>query len=128
MVKLPDSTTMKASDKPPSLSHIANKSTREWVYSVAERSAGLCLDGNHAEFQVDRQRCARRFRIPDREQHAVPGDSVDGFGPSPSWDPAAGASLYGESFCASCHAVQNASWKYGGRQRGTGVDEESAAR
>ena len=26
----------------------------------------------------------------------------------PSADPAAGASLYGESFCASCHAVQNA--------------------
>ena len=26
----------------------------------------------------------------------------------PSSDPAAGASLYGESFCASCHAVQNA--------------------
>ena len=25
-----------------------------------------------------------------------------------SSDPAAGASLYGESFCASCHAVQNA--------------------
>src|SRR6266568_7758887 len=26
----------------------------------------------------------------------------------PSTDAAAGASLYGESFCASCHAVQNA--------------------
>ena len=28
--------------------------------------------------------------------------------PEPAADPSAGASLYGESFCASCHAVQNA--------------------
>ena len=36
-----------------------------------------------------------------------PGDTAT-LSAKASPDPAAGASLYGESFCASCHAVQNA--------------------
>jgi mono/diheme cytochrome c family protein len=37
----------------------------------------------------------------------VPGDSAT-VSAKAAADPSAGASLYGESFCASCHAVQNA--------------------
>ena len=40
-VKLPDGSTMKATDDPPSLSHIADKTTREWIFRVAERSASV---------------------------------------------------------------------------------------
>ncbi len=32
-VKLPDGTNMKATDDPPSLSHIADKTTREWIFA-----------------------------------------------------------------------------------------------
>ena len=39
--------------------------------------------------------------------HRCQEDSVT-LSAKPASDPAAGASLYGESFCASCHAVQNA--------------------
>jgi mono/diheme cytochrome c family protein len=35
-------------------------------------------------------------------------DDTAALSAKPSSDPTAGASLYGESFCASCHAVQNA--------------------
>src|SRR5208283_2734958 len=38
---------------------------------------------------------------------SLPGDTVT-LSAKPSSDAAAGASLYGESFCSSCHAVQNA--------------------
>jgi len=38
----------------------------------------------------------------------IPGDTVPAVKDRKVSDPAAGASLYGESFCASCHAVQNA--------------------
>ena len=38
---------------------------------------------------------------------SLPGSKVT-LSAKPGSDPAAGASLYGESFCASCHAVQNA--------------------
>src|SRR5947199_145629 len=40
----------------------------------------------------------------------VPGDTATNSSPAQKSapDPTAGASLYGESFCASCHAVQNA--------------------
>ena len=37
----------------------------------------------------------------------IPGDNAM-VSAKASADAAAGASLYGESFCASCHAVQNA--------------------
>ena len=107
-VKLPDGSTMKATDDPPSLSHIADKTTREWIYRLAERSAGLRRYGDHAEFQAERRRCARHLRIPDRQQHAARGRHASRSRRRHPSDPAAGASLYGESFCASCHAVQNA--------------------
>jgi cytochrome c2 len=38
----------------------------------------------------------------------IPGDTEPASKDSKAPDPTAGASLYGESFCASCHAVQNA--------------------
>ncbi len=51
------------------------------------------------------------FGFPDREQHAAGrryGAGARRRLQRPRPNPTAGASLYGESFCASCHAVQNA--------------------
>ncbi len=68
-VKLADGSTMKPTDDPPSLAHIADKTTREWIYRLAERSAGLRRYFDHAELQAERCGRARHLRVPDRRQH-----------------------------------------------------------
>ena len=75
---------------------------------VAEGSSGLRRLRQHAEFQAERSGCARHIGLPDRQQHGAGGRRCDGAGFESQPDPTAAASLYGESFCASCHAVQNA--------------------
>jgi cbb3-type cytochrome oxidase cytochrome c subunit len=107
MVKLPNGTTMKATDDPPSLSHIADKSTREWIYAWLKDPQAYASTATMPNFKLtdDDARDISAFLIANST--TLPGDSVT-LSAKPSSDPATGASLYGESFCASCHAVQNA--------------------
>jgi cytochrome c1 len=107
MVKLQDGTTMKASDDPPSLSHIADKSTREWIYAWLKDPLAYASTATMPNFKLtnDDARDISAFLIVNSTP--LPGDTVI-LSAKPSSDPAAGASLYGESFCASCHAAQNA--------------------
>lgn len=107
MVKLPDGTTMKATDDPPSLSHIADKSTREWIYAWLKDPQAYASTATMPNFKLadDDARDISAFLIANSTP--LPGDRVT-VSAKPSSDAAAGASLYGESFCASCHAVQNA--------------------
>ncbi|MFZ0732124.1 MAG: c-type cytochrome [Candidatus Sulfotelmatobacter sp.] len=106
-VKLPDGTTMKATDDPPSLSHIADKTSREWIYAWLKDPQGYATTATMPNFKLsdDDARDMSAFLIANSTP--VPGDNV-ARSTKPSSDPIAGASLYGESFCASCHAVQNA--------------------
>jgi mono/diheme cytochrome c family protein len=107
MVKLPDGRTMKPTDDPPSLSHIADKTTREWVYAWLkdpQAYAGTATMPNFKLSDAD-ARDVSAFLIANST--LLPGDTIT-LSAKASADPAAGASLYGESFCASCHAVQNA--------------------
>ena len=101
---------MKATDDPPSLSHIADKTTREWIYAWLKdpqayavsatmpnfklsdpdaRDMSAFLIANSTPLPGDTAIC--RLRLRKRRRIRLPA-----------------ASLYGESFCASCHAVQNA--------------------
>ncbi len=107
MVKLPDGSTMKATDDPPSLSHIADKTTREWIYAWLKDPQAYATTSTMPNFKLsdDDTRDISAFLIANSTP--VPGDTVT-LSAKASSDPAAGASLYGESFCASCHAVQNA--------------------
>ncbi len=107
LVKLPEGTTMKASDGPPSLSHIADKTTREWIYAWLKDPLAYASTATMPNFKLtdDDARDISAFLIANST--TLPGSSVT-LSAKPSSDPAAGASLYGESFCASCHAVQNA--------------------
>ena len=60
---------------------------------------------------IQAQRCGRKrhLSLPGEQQHAACGRYRRGWRKARGRaDPAAGPSLYGESFCASCHAVQNA--------------------
>jgi mono/diheme cytochrome c family protein len=107
MVKLPDGSTMKATDDPPSLSHIADKTTREWIYAWLKDPQAYATTATMPNFKLsdDDARDMSAFLIANSTPLA--GDSVAVSGKAAA-DPTAGASLYGESFCASCHAVQNA--------------------
>ena len=119
-VKLPDGTTMKATDDPPSLSHIADKTTREWIYAWLKDPQAYAATSTMPNFKLtdDDARDMSAFLIANST--SVAGDTVT-LTAKASSDPAAGGSLYGESFCASCHAVQNAAGNYGGWRCGPGT-------
>jgi cytochrome c1 len=106
-VKLPDGSTMKATDDPPSLSHIADKTTREWIYAWLKDPQAYATTATMPNFKLsdDDARDMSAFLIANSTP--VAGDSVT-VSAKLSSDPTAGPSLYGESFCASCHAAQNA--------------------
>ena len=106
-VKLPSGGTMKATDDPPSLSHIADKTTREWIYAWLKDPQAYTATATMPNFKLsdDDARDVSAFLIASSTPQ--PGDTAT-LSAKASSDPAAGASLYGESFCASCHAVQNA--------------------
>ncbi|MGA7592399.1 MAG: c-type cytochrome, partial [Candidatus Sulfotelmatobacter sp.] len=107
MVKLPDGKIMKATDDPPSLSHIADKTTGEWIYAWLKDPQAYAITATMPNFKLsdDDTRDMSAFLIANST--SVSGDTTT-LSAKASTDPTAGASLYGESFCASCHAVQNA--------------------
>ena len=106
-VKLPDGSVMKATDDPRSLSHIADKTTREWIFAWLKDPQAYATTATMPNFKLsnDDARDISAFLIANSAP--VAGDTLS-VPATRSTDPAAAASLYGESFCASCHAVQNA--------------------
>jgi len=106
-VKLPDGGVMQADDNPPSLSHIADKTTREWIYAWLKDPQAYAATATMPNFKLSDEDARDMSAFLIANSTPVPGDAITLSAKSSS-DPAAGASLYGESFCASCHAVQNA--------------------
>src|SRR5579864_9239561 len=106
-VKLTDGTTMKATDDPPSLSHIADKTSREWIYAWLKDPQAYASTATMPNFKLSDEDARDMSAFLIANSTPVAGDAVT-LTAKASADPAAGASLYGESFCASCHAVQNA--------------------
>jgi mono/diheme cytochrome c family protein len=106
-VKLPDGSTMKATDDPPSLSHIADKTTRQWIYAWLKDPQAYAATATMPNFKLSDYDARDISAFLIANSISLPGDSAT-LSAKASSDPAAGASLYGESFCASCHAVQNA--------------------
>jgi len=106
-VKLPDGKIVKPTDDPPSLEHIADKTTREWIYAWLKDPQAYASTATMPNFKLsdDDARDMSAFLIANSTP--APGDTI-ALSTKASSDAAAGASLYGESFCASCHAVQNA--------------------
>jgi mono/diheme cytochrome c family protein len=106
-VKLPDGKILKPTDDPPSLAHIADKTTREWIYAWLKDPQAYASTATMPNFKLsdDDARDVSAFLMANSTP--LPGDTT-ALSAKASSDPAAGATLYGESFCASCHAVQNA--------------------
>ena len=109
-VKLPDGGSMRATDDAPSLSHVADKTTREWIYAWLKDPQAYAVSATMPNFKLSDPDARDISAFLIANSTPVPGDTLSAGGTAQKTppDPTAGASLYGESFCASCHAVQNA--------------------
>ena len=104
----PDGSKVVATDDPPSLTQIAEKTTREWIYAWIKNPQGYSSTATMPNFQLsdDDARDISAFLIAQSTQPATGQKSAASTDAKPTVADA--ATLYGESFCASCHAVQNA--------------------
>ena len=91
--------------------HIAEKTTREWIFAWIKNPQAYASTATMPNFQLsdDDARDISAFLI---SQSTPFTNAARKNPPVPKPDDAAaiqqGASVYGESFCASCHAMQNA--------------------
>ena len=106
-IKLPDGSAIKPTDDPPSLGHIADKTSREWIYAWLKDPQAYAVTSTMPNFKLSNPDARDISAFLISNSTPIPGDTEPAK-ESKSPDPTAGASLYGESFCASCHAVQNA--------------------
>jgi len=113
-VKQPDGTVIAGTDDPPSLVHLTDKTTREWIYAWLKDPQAYSTTATMPNFKLsdDDARDISAFLISASTPASlkVVQASVDA-AKKVQGDAALqtkAASLYGESFCASCHAVQNA--------------------
>jgi mono/diheme cytochrome c family protein len=107
-VKLPDGRTMTATDDPPSLSHVADKTTREWIFAWLKDPQAYAASATMPNFKLTDADARDISAFLIANSTPVSGDTAPASASPKSADATVGASLYGESFCASCHAVQNA--------------------
>lgn len=107
-IKRPDGTTFVPDDDPPSLAHVADKTTREWVFAWIKdpQSYAATATMPNYHFSDDDARDISAFVMAQSTPMQPPLQPLKTAGAAP--DPAAGTTLYGQSFCASCHAIQNA--------------------
>jgi mono/diheme cytochrome c family protein len=113
IIKLPDGSAVKATDDPPSLSHLADKTTREWLYAWLKNPYAYAITTTMPDFKLTDSDARDISAFLIANSAPVAGDTAPVTTATTTKDlkapdPTAGASLYGESFCASCHAVQNA--------------------
>ncbi len=113
-IKRPDGTVITGTDDPPSLAHIADKTTREWIFAWLKDPQTYSTTATMPNFKLndDDARDISAFLISS----STPGslkvvqaslDTAKKVKDDAELQTKA-SSLYGESFCASCHAVQNA--------------------
>ena len=113
-VKQPDGIVIAGTDDPPSLVHIADKTTREWIYAWLKDPQTYSTTATMPNFKLsdDDARDISAFLISASTPASLKvvqasldtAKKVQGDATLQT----KAASLYGESFCASCHAVQNA--------------------
>ena len=107
-IKLPDGRAIKTTDDPPSLYHIADKSSQEWIYAWLKDPQAYSVTATMPNFKLSDPDARDISAFLIANSTPIAGDTASVAKDQKASDPTAGASLYGESFCASCHAVQNA--------------------
>jgi mono/diheme cytochrome c family protein len=106
-LRFPDGTRITPTDDPPPLTHIADKTTREWIFAWLKDPKAYSSTATMPNFQFSDANASdvSAFLIaqstpvlPTRAEPLL----------AASADAMAGATLYGQAFCSSCHAVQTA--------------------
>ncbi len=107
----PDGNVVKPEDDPPPLVHIAEKTTREWIFAWIKNPQAYAASATMPNFQFNDQDAVdiSAFLIAQSTPSTAAKDSVKHTAPAPASADVAtqAATLYGISFCSSCHAVQN---------------------
>lgn len=112
VIKTPEGIAMTGTDDPPPLLHVAEKTTREWIAAWIKNPQAYAASATMPNFQLsdDDIRDISAFLIAQSTPLEKSGTAPAGISgkPAEGEELQKGTSLYGESFCASCHAMQNA--------------------
>src|SRR5450755_1931289 len=110
-ISQPDGTLVVPVDEPPSLEHVAEKTTREWIYAWLKNPQAYAISSTMPNYRFSDQEAAdiASFLLSQSTASDNSHKELKSATPS-SGDEAllAGKSLYGTLFCSSCHAIQNA--------------------
>jgi mono/diheme cytochrome c family protein len=106
----PDGTLIVPVDEPPSLDHIAEKTTREWLFAWIKNPQMYAVSSTMPNFRFSDQEATdiADFLIAQStpsENSKVPLANMPL--PTPEQASLDGPGLYGQLFCSSCHATQN---------------------
>jgi mono/diheme cytochrome c family protein len=111
VVTQPDGNVLKPDDDPPPLTHIAEKTSRDWIFAWIKNPQAYAASATMPNFQLSDQDAAdiSAFLIAQSTPSAGVKNASSGrpAQPQPA-DAAEATTLYGSLFCSSCHAVQNA--------------------
>jgi mono/diheme cytochrome c family protein len=112
-ITLADGSVMQPADDPPPLNHIGEKTTREWIFGFVKNPQAYAASASMPNFAFsdDDARDISAFLIAQSTPSGY-GPKLAAMQAKPASASASalveGASLYEQSFCASCHAAQNA--------------------
>jgi len=111
-INVPGQGRMQSSNPAPPLTHIAEKTSREWIFAWIKDPQSYAVTATMPNFQLSDAdaRDISAFLVSQSApvSGATAAEPAGQAHPETTTDPQAGASLYGESFCASCHATVNA--------------------
>jgi mono/diheme cytochrome c family protein len=108
----PDGNQLKPEDNPPPLTHIAEKTSREWIYAWIKNPQAYAASATMPNFQLNDQDAADISAFLIAQSSASRAVKIEVTAAAPSVPTGGDASteattLYGALFCSSCHAVQN---------------------
>jgi mono/diheme cytochrome c family protein len=110
VITQPGGDLLKPEDDPPPLIHIAEKTSREWIYKWIKNPQDYAASATMPNFQLSDQDAAdiSAFLIAQSTPTASTMSAVLVPHTSAPVDATESATIYGASFCSPCHAVQNA--------------------
>jgi len=107
----PDGSLIVPVDEPPSLEHIAEKTSREWLFAWIKNPQAYAVSSTMPNFRFSDQEATDIANFLIAQSNASVNSQAPAPAPFalPSAEQAAvdGPGLYGMLFCASCHATQN---------------------
>jgi mono/diheme cytochrome c family protein len=107
----PDGTLIAPVDEPPSLEHVAEKTTREWIFAWIKNPQAYAASATMPNYRFSDQEAAdiASFLIAQSTASENSHKEMKSVAPATGDEAVqAGTSLYGTLFCSSCHAIQNA--------------------